>query len=230
MLKRFTFFFEQNKIPAGSPNVIDVESKVILNKEVSKITYDATSTAADRIKVDCSDGSSYDCEHLICTISLGVLKKRHLQLFEPLLPRSKITCIDAIGFGTIGKIFVEFTKPFWDKDWEGVSFLWRPEELRILREDPENSEWLKNIIGFYTVSFQPNVLCGWLSGDAARKMEQAGDDDFKAGVERVLRMFLKEWNGAEVKNIIRCVIYFDCKKSPNISGKNSNENRNLTKY
>lgn len=185
-----------------------MESKVLLNKEVKKIHYDLSSSSDDRISIECSDGSSYTCDHLICTISLGVLKKKHLHLFEPLLPRQKIACIDAIGFGTVGKIFVEFTKPFWVKDWEGVSFVWRPEELRILREDPENSEWLKNIIGFYTVSFQPNILCGWLSGDAARKMELAPDDEFKAGVERILRMFLKEWNGAEIKDIIRFVTFF----------------------
>lgn len=62
---------------------------------------------------------------------------------------------------------------------------------------------MKNIIGFYTVSYQPNILCGWLSGNAARKMELASDDEFRSSVERVLNMFSKRQINHEVKTIIR---------------------------
>lgn len=193
----------QNKIPDGNPDAIDIESRVLLNKEVTKIAYDTSSSSSNRTKVQCSDGSEYSCDHLICTVSLGVLKKRHWSLFEPLLPRHKIDSIESIGFGTVGKIYVEFTKPFWDDDFEGISFFYKQEQLKELHEDAVNFEWFKDILGFYTVSFQPNILCGWISGDAARKMELVSEHDFKAGVERVLRMFVKNWNGAEIKNVIR---------------------------
>lgn len=36
-------------------------------------------------------------------------------------------------------------------------------------------------------------------------MEQVKEKDLKVGVEHVLKLFLKEWNGAEVKNTIRYV-------------------------
>lgn len=127
-----------------------------------------------------------------------------MSMFEPLLSRRKIENIESMGFGTIGKIYVEFTKAFWEKDWEGISFLWKPEQLRqIQEENSTNSYWMKNIIGFYTVSHQPNILCGWISGNAARKMEEAKDEDFENGVKRVLRIFLNSQIDYEVKNIIR---------------------------
>lgn len=184
-------------------NVIDVESKVLLNKEVIKITYDTTNSRPNRIKITCSDHSEYFCDHLICTVSLGVLKKRHLSWFEPLLPPHKIRSIQGMGFGTVDKIYIEFTKPFWNKDWDGMSFLWKQEQLKDVRTDPINGEWLEFILGIYTVSFQPNILCGWIAGNAASKMEQVSDRDFETGVRRALEIFLKDTEGAEVKRIIR---------------------------
>lgn len=177
-----------------------MESKVLLNKQVVKIQYDTTSSTSERIKIRCSDDSEYFCDHLICTVSLGVLKRNHLTLFEPFLPVEKVNSINGLGFGTVGKIYVEFTEPIWEKDWEGISLLWRTNELAKI---PDNGEWLKSIFGFYTVRDQPNVMCGRISGEAARKMEQVSDSDFEAGMRHVLRIFQGNWHGKQVKNIIR---------------------------
>lgn len=187
----------------GSSNVIDVESKVLLNKEVTKIAYDPLNSSSKRTNVLCSDGSEYVCDHLICSVSLGVLQKCHWTLFEPLLPRNKINSIESIGYGTVDKIYVEFSDKFWDDDWEGISFLWKLEQLKEIQKDSVNGEWLKGTLGFYTVSFQPNILCGWISGQAARKMELVSEQDLKCGVETVLKMFLKNWHGSQVKHIMR---------------------------
>lgn len=176
---------------------------MLLNKEVIKITYDTANSGANRIKIQCSDHSEYFCDHLICTVSLGVLKKCHLSWFEPLLPPHKIRSIQGMGFGTVDKIYIEFTEPFWIKDWDGMSFLWRQEQLKDIRTDPINGDWLEYILGVYTVSFQPNILCGWIAGHAAAKMERVSDYDFKTGMKRVLDLFLKDSKGAEVKTIIR---------------------------
>lgn len=177
-----------------------------MNKEVKKIQYDTVTSSPGRIKIECSDGNEYKCDHLICTVSLGVLKKNHQSWFEPLLPRRKFESIEGMAFGTVNKVYVEFKKPFWADDWEGISFLWERDQLKEINEDP-NGDWLKGIIGFYSVSFQPNVLCGWISGEAARQMELVSDVDFKSGVERVLRMFLRDWDGSELKNIIRYILF-----------------------
>lgn len=203
---RTVFDLLQNKIPAESPNQVDVESKVLLNKKVTKIVYSPTNAPSKRIKVRCLDGSEFDCDHLICTVSLGVLKEQHLSLFEPSLPLSKIRSIDGVGFGTVDKIFIEFADTFWSDDWLGISFLWKPEQLKVVRADPVNSCWLEHIMGIYPVDFQPNTLLAWISGVPAAKMEVVSDSDFENGVRMVLNMFLKNVkSGWHVKRVARFV-------------------------
>lgn len=106
------------------------------------------------------------------------------------------------------KIFVEFTETFWTDDWLGISILWDFEQLKEIRCDPVNGGWLEHILGFYPISFQPNTLLAWISGDATQQMEQVNDDDFKAGVRQILKMILKNFPNGEwhVKNVLRYVL------------------------
>lgn len=103
--------------------------------------------------VSCADGSSYSADHVIFTASLGVLKDRHRTLFTPNLPADKIKAIDNIGFGTLGKFFLEFEEPFWPADnakWVGYSYLWKDEDVStILGTD---KEWLVlHLLIFYQI-------------------------------------------------------------------------------
>lgn len=67
------------------------------------------------ITVKCCDGSVYRANIVLVTFSLGVLKKKHDQLFRPPLPRNIKTAIESIGFQTINKIFLEFNTPWWNE-------------------------------------------------------------------------------------------------------------------
>lgn len=92
--------------------------------------------SSDMVKITCADGSSYTAEHVIFTASLGVLKARHPTLFTPNLPEKKIKAINAIGYGTLDKIFLEFDKPFWSVDgseFVSFSFLWSDADLKLVR-------------------------------------------------------------------------------------------------
>lgn len=132
-----------------------------------------------------------------------MLKEKHLNLFEPFLPNEKIKTIDGLMIGTVDKIFIEFEAPFWPEEWEGFSLLWRPEELKLIRNDPVNGSWLEGLMGFFRVSFQPNILCGWVTGPMARIMEQKSDEEVKNGVMKIIRMFLKSWNVPDPKAFTR---------------------------
>lgn len=183
--------------------MIDILPLTQFNKTVKKIVYNQPNSAQP-IHVECEDGSTYSADHLICTVSVGVLKKHHLNMFEPMLPLSKCIKIEGTAFGTLGKIYLEFEEPFWNDDWSGFSILWKLEQLKELREDPVNGDWLEGLLGFFSFNtYQPNMILGWISGSLAEKMEQKSDEDVKAGAEKVLRMVLKQWNIPDAKTMIR---------------------------
>lgn len=181
--------------------VIDIIPITQFNKTVRKIAYNQPNGS---IRVDCEDGASFTADHLICTVSLGVLKERHLSMFEPLLPLTKCINIDGLMYGTVDKIYLEFERPFWSEDWGGFSILWKLEQLKELREDPVNGDWLEGLMGFFTFNtHQPNIICGWIAGAMAIQMEQKSDANVKAGCEKVLRMILKHMNVPSVKAMRR---------------------------
>lgn len=193
----------QNKIRGGEnlQPVIDVIPLIQFNKDVVKIVYNQPDGLT---KIVCNDGSSYSTDHVICTVSLGVLKERCLSMFDPLLTQWKYNSIDGMMIGTVDKIYLEFDTPFWDEGWGGFSILWKLEQIKEVRDDPVNGDWLEGLMAFYRFNnYQPNVLCGWISGKLARKMEEKSDADVKSGAEKVIRMILKQWNVPEAKAMIR---------------------------
>ena len=49
------------------------------------------------ITISTINGKSYKAEHVIVTVSLGVLKAKHMSLFTPTLPNYKINAIEVIN-------------------------------------------------------------------------------------------------------------------------------------
>lgn len=113
-------------------------------------------------------------------------------MFNPSLPSKKLSAIEGLILGTVDKIYLEFEKPFWPNGWEGFSLLWNESDLVKVRQMEHN--WLEHVFGFYIVDFQPNVLCGWISGPNARRMELTSDDDVRSGVTMLLKMFLRNFD------------------------------------
>lgn len=188
-------------MPGSLQPPIDIIPLIKFNKTVGKINYGETN---GEIEVECEDGTVFSVDHVICTVSLGVLKERVFSLFEPQLPLSKFIAIDALGFGTLDKIYLTYEKPFWDADWGGFTILWKLEHLKELREDPINGEWLEGLVGFYTFNkHQPNMIECWISGPMAMKMEQIDDAYVKIGAEKVLRMCLNQRSIPDAMSMIR---------------------------
>jgi len=97
----------------------------------------------------------------------GYLKKHHVELFEPELPKTKVDVIETLKMGTVNKIFLEFAEPFWDTTDPGFQFLHVGDELNT-NSDGGASDWIREVIGFDAVMNQPNMLIGWISGPAAK--------------------------------------------------------------
>jgi len=80
----------------------------------------------------------------------------------PSLPKDTAEAIDTLKFGTVDKIYLEFEEPFWDSDNPGFEFLWSNDASY------KESDWVKSIFGFDGVLKQPNILLGFIYGQAAR--------------------------------------------------------------
>ena len=116
----------------GYQTVLDVilkdipERYIQCNKIVTCINW-----GSDYVTVTTTDGKEYTADHVIVTVPLGYLKEHVNELFEPPLPVNKLDTIGGLGFGTLGKIFLEFEQPFWNNK-SGVwmlCLLWEEEEV-----------------------------------------------------------------------------------------------------
>lgn len=137
---------------------------------------------------------------------------RHLQLFDPPLSTPKRNAIIGYSIGTVNKIYLEFTKPFWNKSWLGFSLLWTAEDLQILKNTKD--QWLTDIFGFFPVDYQPNILCGWISGPNARYMETLSNDEIRRSVTWLLRKFYKTHDVPDPLNVLTTAWY----SNPNFRG------------
>lgn len=68
-------------------------NKTILNAEVASINYMKNSKKYP-ILVTTSKREEYEADHVLVTVSLGVLKEKHRSLFIPPLPDFKVKAIE----------------------------------------------------------------------------------------------------------------------------------------
>lgn len=108
-----------------------LDERIQLEKVVTNIEWGTTPEG--KVKVICSDQSEYPCDHVIITASLGVLKEKHHKIFTPELPIEKKNAIAGLSFGVVDKIFLEFEKPFWPKELQGISLIWTKEDSEAIR-------------------------------------------------------------------------------------------------
>ncbi|KAL5280240.1 hypothetical protein ACFFRR_004297 [Megaselia abdita] len=167
-----------------------LNKRIFLNKDVSKIQWDKK--AGKPLRINCSSGIEIEADHIISTVSLGVLKNRFSSLFEPELPGNKYRSIKGLGFGTVNKVFIHFPEKWWSDDWSGFTLQWREQDLKELRKG--QFPWLEDVFGFYIVSYQPNVLSGWVVGAAASHVESLPKSEQMDGIMYLLKRFLQKPN------------------------------------
>lgn len=139
----------------------------------------------------CKDGSEYRGDHVIVTVSLGYLQKHYQTLFTPSLPAKKVNAIEHTGYGTLGKLFLEFEEPFWPSDydeWGAYVFLWKQQDIDSVVGTEK--EWLLDISGFIREDAQPNLIGAYPAGKNVRKFEEISDSQLIDDCMWLLEKFL----------------------------------------
>lgn len=112
-----------------SEKLVDLNDKILLNKKVVNINW-----KSGKVQIKCEDGSEFFADHVIVTLPHGVLKAQHQTLFTPSLPDAKVKSIEDIGFGTLGKVFLEFGERFFPSDIVSFTCLWSESDKNELIE------------------------------------------------------------------------------------------------
>ncbi|KIX01582.1 uncharacterized protein Z518_09308 [Rhinocladiella mackenziei CBS 650.93] len=123
-----------------------------LGHTVTKIVWNDDSNEACVVHTTTKDGQSptFVADAIVCTLPLGVLK-HNLVEFSPSLPRELSLGIQKLGYGALGKIFVEFESVFWPKD--NDQFIYYPEPTTDTSD--ENS-----IFSYMTVTSNNWIMSG----------------------------------------------------------------------
>ncbi|KAG8513364.1 Spermine oxidase [Galemys pyrenaicus] len=157
------------------------------------------------VMVECEDCEVIPADHVIVTVSLGVLKRQHASFFRPGLPAEKVAAIHRLGIGTTDKIFLEFEEPFWGPECNSLQFVWEDEaESRTLTYPPEL--WYRKICGFdvlYPPERYGHVLSGWICGEEALVMERCDDEAVAEICTEMLRQFTGNPNIPKPRRILR---------------------------
>ena len=124
---------EYNRLKHGYHTLIEHlaafvnKNSVKLNEKVDHIDWSPNHDDLVTVKSFNSLEQKYKIYKANCvclTVSLGVLKRDHANLFSPGLPQNKVKAIERLGFGTVNKIFTVFDRPIGDKELSLLQIFW----------------------------------------------------------------------------------------------------------
>uniref|UniRef100_A0A6P7G591 Peroxisomal N(1)-acetyl-spermine/spermidine oxidase-like n=1 Tax=Diabrotica virgifera virgifera TaxID=50390 RepID=A0A6P7G591_DIAVI len=168
---------------------LPIDNKILLNKEVKKII-----TRENGNKILCTDGTSYNAQHVVFTPSLGVLKHDAKSLFDPQLPANKLNAIERIGFGAVMKVFVKYDRHWWG-DLPGMNFIWTEEDRKAVTnkfsQEPLNSKgqsWIVEISNAISLPHS-NIFLVWFTGEILPSIENMDDATLQKGIEFTFNKF-----------------------------------------
>lgn len=150
-------------IPPGFETIIDLLKKtipkdnILLNHQVKCIYWNQSEINKDHydVCVECENGELFYADHVIVTVSVGVLKCAYKRMFNPPLPDEKQHAIESLGFGIVDKVMLQFDEPIVDSDIHVVEFLW--DDDIDTKHDLANT-WYRRIYSFQVV--HDNILLG----------------------------------------------------------------------
>ncbi|KAI4335300.1 hypothetical protein L6164_013961 [Bauhinia variegata] len=154
------------------------------------------------VKLHFCDGSIMSADHVIVTVSLGVLKaaiRDDSGMFCPPLPPFKAEAISRLGFGVVNKLFLQLS-PNHDglEDEHSNTKSKKAFPYLQLVFHPPHSEhkhkkipwWMRRTASLCPIYNDSRVLLSWFAGEEALALESLKDEEIINGVSATVSSFL----------------------------------------
>ncbi|KAK9700294.1 hypothetical protein RND81_08G230100 [Saponaria officinalis] len=148
-----------------------LDNRLKLNTVVREIQH-----SRNGVTVYTEDGSTYEANYLILSVSIGVLQSRLIS-FQPPLPRWKTEAIDKCDVMVYTKIFLKFPYMFWPSGQEKEFFIYAHERRGYY------TFW-QHMENAYPGS---NILVVTLTNDESKRVEAQPDEETLREATEVLR-------------------------------------------
>ncbi|XP_073278938.1 probable polyamine oxidase 5 [Primulina huaijiensis] len=180
-----------------------------LNRKVTKIEWRSAHSEKELlhmengfenrpVKLHFCDGSIVLADHVIVTVSLGVLKHGICQdsdLFNPPLPCPKARAISKLGYGVVNKVFLELS-PSSNYDQETnnptkfpfLQMVFHPPDSEL--RNPKIPQWIRKTSFISPIYNNSKVLLSWFAGEEALALESLTDDQILDGFSTTIPNFL----------------------------------------
>ncbi|KAE9602458.1 putative non-specific polyamine oxidase [Lupinus albus] len=149
------------------------------------------------VKLHFYDGSVMYADHVIVTVSLGVLKDaihHDSGMFYPPLPSFKAEAISRLGFGVVNKLFMQLSPTHERKDEHSRGCF---PSLQMVFHSPHSEMrhkeipwWMRKTATLCPIHNNSSVLLSWFAGEEALALESLKDEEIIHGVSTTLSTFL----------------------------------------
>lgn len=178
------------QVPRGlwqSPSRLDIR----FNSPVRTVRYQTDGSQSGKaVKIECSNGETYEADQIVLTTPLGVLKSGSVE-FQPPLPDWKQDVIARMGFGLLNKIILVYEKAFWEPERDMFGLLNEAEIDASMRPEDYSAKRGRFYLFWNCIktSGKP-VLVALMAGDAAHYAEATSNDQLvKEVTDRLDSMF-----------------------------------------
>ncbi|KAM6583423.1 hypothetical protein CsatB_010425 [Cannabis sativa] len=166
-------------------------------REKSDMANGYGNTSSTPVKLHFCDGTTMVADHVIVTVSLGVLKAGVQDdgsgMFNPPLPCFKTEAISRLGFGVVNKLFLQLSQNYDRKcqDFQSFPFL----QMVFHRGDSELRQekvpwWMRKTASMFPIYENSNVLLSWFAGKEALELESLKEEQIISGVSSAISSFL----------------------------------------
>ncbi|KAE9604705.1 hypothetical protein Lal_00011092 [Lupinus albus] len=201
---------EEITIAKGYLSIIDSLASVLppgvvqLGKKVTKIKWHGdderkiveNGCCFRPVKLHFCDGSMMFADHVIVTVSLGVLKAAISDdadsgiFFYPPLPPSKVEAISRLGFGVVNKLFMQLS-PNTQQEEQQFPF------LQMVFHSPQSEMrhkkipwWMRRTDTLFPIYNNSSVLLSWFAGEEALALESLNDEEILNATSTTFSTFL----------------------------------------